>query len=219
MSLLPRKFPCPRISNSCYFETLLVIMRHCCWVNSKSHLKNFYGLRLFFTLSHVYHWQLVHDFKRTSKKLIPSLPLFPTLKFQSSCLCGISKEKSMPTRKLLQLQVLKANISYNMNSLVHSHFWVHKENGAIKDTAYAKPSFISNKKPQSHPSFKEKKSSWYRNHDPATSRCPYFRKMGAKKKVKHYGKRLCRPLPTMADFVEFCPTIMSLLFYESLQSE
>ena len=29
-----------------------------------------------------------------------------------------------------------------------------------------------------------------------------------KKKVKHYGKRLCRPLPTVVDFDEFCPKIM-----------
>ena len=43
-----------------------------------------------------------------------------------------------------------------MNSLVHNYCRVHKENVAIKDSAYAKPSFISNKKPQSHPSNKKR---------------------------------------------------------------
>ena len=93
-----------------------------------------------------------------------------------------------------------------MNSLVHNYFWVHKENVAIKDSAYAKPSFISNKKPQSHPSNKKElpiPESW-----PSNIAMPLLQEDGREKKVKHYGKRLCRPLPTVVDFDEFCPKIM-----------
>lgn len=106
-----------------------------------------------------------------------------------------------------------------MNSLVHNYCRVHKENVAIKDSAYAKPSFISNKKPQSHPSNKKElpiPESW-----PSNIAMPLLQEDGREKKVKHYGKRLCRPLPTVVDCDEFYPKIMKnfpLYFSKNLNS-